>query len=112
MLPQVNARVLSITGEGDSVDYDYAGGAGASLWSGTSDAYYSETARLDVANGQLNRVSADFLIVDELPIDPAIVSSVTFEYEGAEQTRRITEVGHRPSIPGITHTHKLYLESV
>lgn len=112
MLAQENARMLSISGEGDSADYDYAGGAGASLWAGVTYAYYSETARLDTADGQLNRTSADFLLVDDLPIDPAVGISVTFEYEGVQQTRRVTEVGHRPSIPGIPHTHKLYLESV
>lgn len=113
MLPQTNADLLSLATTGDSADYDYEGGADVPLWSGVVDAYYSESARLESADGKLDRTSADTLIIDNIgDAVPELGGVVTFRYEGVTYTRKITAVGKRPSLPGVDRTFKLYMESV
>lgn len=112
MLPQSNARVTQILDGGASTDYDYEGGDDAALWLGDVDGYLSEAKRLAVVNDKLDRLSTDTLIVDELDFMPEIGQYVKFtDDEGDVQTRKITDVGERPILPGIPLTTKLYLES-
>jgi hypothetical protein len=112
VLPQSNARVTGILDGGASTDYDYDGGADASLWSGSADGYVSEAKRLVPEGDKLNRLSTDTLIVDELDFAPQVGQYVQFtDDEGTVQTRKITDVGERPVLPGLPVTTKLYLES-
>lgn len=112
MLPQTNARVLAVADGGASEDYDYTGGADVALWSGDVAGYVGEEKRLVVTNGKMDRVSVDYVIVDDIPVDVSAGRYVTFtDDEGTTQTRRVMIVAERPRIPGVLHTTKLYLES-
>lgn len=111
MLPQANARLHAITNPGASEDYDYAGGSDTPVWDGVVDAYYTDTARLVPGNGRLDRVSADYIICDALPLMPVVGQYVTYTYEGDTKLRKILEVAVRTALPGISRTVKLYLES-
>ena len=94
MIPQVNATVTKVTGGAASEDWDTPAGVGATVWTGSADAYYSEK-RERVTGQQADLVLRRSLIVDT---DFRVWSEgeiVTFETEQGAQTGKVKVIEAR-----------------
>lgn len=111
MLPQTNARLISITLTGSSEDWDQpAGAAGATKWQGNEDAYVIEKVRTvyDTGTGALvKRRDIQIIISGTLrdtagqPLDIGTGDILTYQWRGVTHTRRVMEINgaFMPTLP-------------
>lgn len=111
MLPQTNARLISITTDGQSADWDQpAGPEGPAKWQGVTDAYVLENVRTAYAAGPGPMVKTrdiQIIISGTLrdttgqPLSIQTGDIVTYEWRGTMHTRRVMEYSAplMPSLP-------------
>lgn len=111
MLPQTNARLISITTDGTSEDWDEpAGPAGPAKWSGNEDAYVTEKIRTNFPTGagalgkrkdMQIRVSGNLRDTTGAPVTINTGDIITFEWRGVTHARRVMdwEAPMMPSLP-------------
>lgn len=104
MLPQINARLLSINADSQSSDWDESAGAGTPKFQGPVGIYYTMTINnvFSENEGALVRFRTDVLRLDEtLPVD--ILVGDIFNYtdnRSKPHTNRVQLVTN-PSLPQI-----------
>lgn len=100
MLPQSNARLISIQTDGVSEDWDRpAGPAGPAKWQGNEDAYVIEKVRTAyTGDGPMAKtrdvqiiISASLRGVDGNPLIIATGDIFTYQFRGITHTRRVME---------------------
>lgn len=111
MLPQTNARLVSISTDGSSEDWDQpVGAAGAPKWQGDSDAYVQEKVRTVFSD----REGALKKFRDVTVIIPSAVAAggsqgtlvvqtgdiVTYIFRGIQHTRRVMDYS-APYLPNM-----------
>lgn len=121
MLPQTNARLLSIQSDGTSEDWEAAAGAGTPKWSGNADAYVIEKVRTSFSQneGALIKfreiqiiVSAAMLDAVGDPLDILTGDIVTWMKRGQTHTRRVMDYtdADMPELPGSMLYRRLHME--
>jgi hypothetical protein len=110
-LPQANARLTAISGQGFSADGDLTATAGTPKWQGSSDCYVIEDEVTSTAAGRLDLYSKDAIIIPgdlrpAVDIEPG--DAVTYQYAGATTTRTVRNIRAR-IMPGVNATVKLDL---
>jgi hypothetical protein len=112
MLPQTNARLLSIAGDpSPSEDWDVSAGptGGSIVWAGDEDAYVDEKVTVSYANiagGQIRQrrvtliIPADLVDGDNDALTLQTGQVVTYNYRGTNNSRRILDYA-APHLPGM-----------
>jgi hypothetical protein len=101
MLPQTNARLISITTEGSSEDWDQpAGPASAAKWTGNEDAYvmikintrYSTTAGALAQQRDVRIIiSGNLTDTDGNPLEIDAGDIFTYQWRGVTHSRKVME---------------------
>lgn len=118
MLPQINARLLSINADAQSEDWDESAGAGTPKFEGPVGIYYTMTINTVFSESEsgLVRFRTDVLRLDEtLPVDIEIGDIFNYtDNAGKSHTNRVQVLTH-PSLPqiplGMTYV-KVTMEAV
>ena len=104
MLPQINGRLLSISSDSQSDDWDESAGAGTPKFVGPTGIYYTMTINnaFSESEGALVRFRTDVLRLDEtLPVDIEVGDIFTYtDNRGKPHTNRVQLVTN-PSLPQI-----------
>lgn len=118
-LPQVNAELTTVAGQGYTEDYGSSEGADTAKWTGTLDAYFSESVVRSTAQGSLDLLRQTVLILPAAVLDviageagqDAIEQgdSLTFTHKGASHTRKVRDL-RAVELAGHLGTVKVWLE--
>jgi ribosomal protein S28E/S33 len=78
-LPQANARLTAVTGRGYSEDWDAAGTAGSTRWSGQADAYVQTQAQ-EVRDGGRDStvITRSVVLPSEVPVEVGDTLALTY----------------------------------
>lgn len=111
-LPQTNAHVTLITGQGASEDYDTAGAAGASKWHGRQAVYFAERRERVVAAGGVDYalVRSVILPAGDVPlglVDRGDVLRIQ-THDGRVEDAAVDAVERR-AVPGLPGTVRVTL---